>query len=1074
MSRGLLMLFLFMTAMKAQSPVDLLVNQLDSLTTHSIADWRYLSEFEDETSLILAASSRDYNDAHWKKLSFNQLLYVDSCWLRSRVILPDKFLGQSIAGRVKLLLSVDDGGFLWLNGQDLGYFPWDGEFTLTEEARPGLEYIILIKAINTGGPLRLLNAEISFESLRPLVEEIRNLTLSIKVGQKLLGFDTYQTNARLKIDPGVDNSRIKAGEKKRLNKLFQAAAGRIDVQALQQGAYERFQESVTRILPDLQKVNQFAKQFTLFFSANAHIDAAWLWRKGETQEVCKNTFSSVIRMIRQNRDLTFTQSSAVFYKWMQELHPDLFQEIISAEKDGRWEIIGGTWIEPDCNLISGESWWRQLLIGQNYFGKNFGKRVKIGWNPDSFGYNWNMPQFYRSAGIDAFITQKISWNDSNVFPHRLFWWESPDGSRILSYFPFSYSAEVDDPFQLVDWLRQYEANTGFTKLMVLFGVGDHGGGPTPEMLQRIEKLSQLYIYPRVEYGTSTGYLNWVRSHDLKALPVWRDELYLEYHRGTFTTQAAVKKYNRELETLLITLEKFACMAGLYQSPYPFEDLTDAWEKLLFNQFHDILPGSSIREVYIDALEEYHTARELGEFHLRRSLKNLSDQINTSGLDQGKPVVVFNPLSWERSDHVSLELEKGDENRYSVYDAAGQQIPSQRIAIDKLQSEIIFQAQNVPPLGYCLFELRPGSSGGQSEDLQVYDNIMENRYFRVTIDSQTGWIGGIYDKLNKKEVLSGPGNELQLYKDTPRAWDAWNIGLSTRYPTKFRKIEILETGPVRAVIRVHHDFLNPKTVKNYPTPDFPTTFFMQDIILYRDIPRIDFQIHVDWWEDHTMLKVAFPVTVRANLATYDVPYATIQRPTRLEADKDKGKWEVPALRWADLSGKDYGVSLLNRSKYGYDIRENVIRLSLLRSPRWPDPTADRGKHIIDYSLYPHTGDWREAGLPAQGYSYNTPLMAVFTEKKTGTLPAQYSFIQIEPASVMITGIKQGEEKTNTWIVQVIETSGQSTRAVITLPFSPSTVYLSNFLEDEVLKLKPGNKSIPIELNSHEIKTLKICL
>jgi alpha-mannosidase len=325
---------------------------------------------------------------------------------------------------------------------------------------------------------------------------------------------------------------------------LQSLATQVDVQALADGKMDKFNASIASVRSQLKPISDYAKRFTLFFDANAHIDAAWLWREKETIEVCKNTFSSVLNMMSARPDFTYTQSAAAYYDWMERFYPEIFKGIRQRVQDGRWEVVGGMWVEPDCNLPSGESWARHLLYAKRYFKNKLGVDVKIGWNPDSFGYNWNMPQFYLNAGVDAFITQKIGWNETNVFPHRLFWWEGLDGSRILAYFPFDYVNTIDDPFQLVDWLRQHEANTGIAKMMILFGVGDHGGGPSLEMIDRIERLKTLDIYPQIEYGTAGQYLGWLKSQNLDKIPTWKDELYLEYHQGTYTTQAKMKEYNR--------------------------------------------------------------------------------------------------------------------------------------------------------------------------------------------------------------------------------------------------------------------------------------------------------------------------------------------------------------------------------------------------------------------------------------------------------------------------------------------------------------------------------------------------
>ena len=322
-------------------------------------------------------------------------------------------------------------------------------------------------------------------------------------------------------------------------------------------------------------------------------------------------------------------------------------------------MVGGMWVEPDCNLPSGESWAHHLLYGKQYFKEHLGAEVTVGWNPDSFGYNWNMPMMYRNAGIDAFITQKIGWNESNVFPYHVFWWEGPDGSRILCYFPFDYVSDVTDPYMLVDWLRQFEANTGFTRFLILFGVGDHGGGPTEAMLERIEHFKSLDIYPKIEYSTAREYLNWLKNQDPTRIPTWKDELYLEYHQGTFTTQAKMKEFNRHNESLLTSAEKFSSLASLVGGRVHKEALQDAWRNLMFDQFHDILPGSGIREVYLDAAERHQAAEDIGNHELRTAIGTIAGKVNTSAARGHSAVVVFNPLSWKRTDLVEAPLPEGD-------------------------------------------------------------------------------------------------------------------------------------------------------------------------------------------------------------------------------------------------------------------------------------------------------------------------------------------------------------------------------------------------------------------------------
>jgi alpha-mannosidase len=1055
----------------AQTKVDKLTDAIDSLTAYSFNNWR----ISPDLSKIIDGNpaSPSFDDSGWGILKVDEKNYNDSCWLRKEIILPEKILGKKVQGKITFLITVDDYGYFYVNGENKGYFPWDGEFTLTENAKPGDKFLIAIKAINTGGPLRLLRAKIDMEGTKDLRQTILDFSLSMKVGQKLLSFDTYQTNARVKTDPGIDKSKIGDDERTKLNSLVQQLAEEVDVDALGSGNIEKFKTSVDNVRAQLGPIKDFAKKFTLFFDSNAHIDAAWLWREKETIEVCKNTFSSVFHMMDEKPDFTYTQSAAQYYKWMEDLYPDVFKGIKDKVKVGRWEAIGGMWIEPDCNLIDGVSWSRQLLYAKRYFKSKLGTDITIGWNPDSFGYNWNMPMFFQNAGIDAFITQKIGWNDTNVFPYRVFWWESPDGSRILSYFPFDYVNTITQQFQLVDWLRQFEANSGFTNMLVLFGVGDHGGGPSIDMIERIEHLKTIDVYPNVIYGTTNQYLEWLKNQDLSDVPVWNDELYLEYHRGTYTTQANMKKFNRLSEITLSNAEKFSSLSSLmFGGKYRSNDLEEAWQGVMLNQFHDLLPGSGIREIYIDAMQTYKHSLNIGNFVSDEALNTVVKNINTSSLKEGKPIVVFNPLSWERKDIVQLDLPEGDLTNYIVYDEEGKEVASQLVKSGTYKNKILFIADGVPSYGYKVYSLVKRNSPSLSENQLSSTNSVENEFFKITVDEKSGWIKSIYDKKNGKEILAGEGNRLQLLEDKPTAWDAWNIGWTgVEFPMTFRKMEVKENGPVRTVLSVYHDYLKPGVVKDFPTENFPSSFFRQDIILYNGIDRIDFLTDVDWWEDKTMLKVQFPLTVDDTIATYEIPYGSITRSTQRNNSWNKARFEASAIRWADVSKDDYGVSLINNSKYGYDVKDNVMRLSLLRSPKWPDPTADRGEHQIEYSLYPHNGDWKEAKTVNEGYNFNYKLIPVLTDNHDGILPAVHSFVKISEPNLILTTLKKAEDS-DAYIFQWYECEGKDTQAEIEFPETPEKVYLSNFMEEDIEELEFDGNKLVIPTKANSVMTIKV--
>lgn len=1050
----------------AQTNVDKVIERLEFLGKGSIDNWKYAVNPPGDPS------RRDYDDSQWQTLKLNQSIYPDSCWIRRVVVLPDRLLGEPVRGVVRFLVSVDDYGYLWVDGESKGHFPWNGEFEITQDAKAGQRIVLAIKAINTGGPLRLIRAIVEADASKKYAAMIDDLVLSFRVGQKLLSFDTYQTNSRRRFDPKTDKSTIDRTERERLNTLLQQTVMTLDLQALESGEMARFTASADQVRNDLKPVSDFAKRFTLFFDSNAHIDAAWLWRQGETIEVCKNTFTSVLNMMDTRSDFTYTQSAAAYYYWMETMYPDVYKRIQQRVKEGRWEVIGGMWVEPDCNLPDGESWMRHLLYAKRYFKKQLGVDVTVGWNPDSFGYNLNMPLFYRLAGIDAFITQKIGWNDTNVFPYRVFWWESPDGSRILSYFPFDYVNEISNPYTLVDWLRQFEANTGFKNMLMLFGVGDHGGGPSNEMLDRIDLLTKATIYPTIKYGTAGSYLTWMKSQDLSTLPVWEDELYLEYHRGTYTTQAKMKEFNRTSEVLLTNAEKFSTLSTLAGGTYHRSALEDAWRLTMFNQFHDILPGSSIREVYIDATETHTEAQKIARVELNTSLDQLTKSVNTSSIKNGTPLVVFNPLSWNRTEVVQYLLPQGDERAYAVFDIGGKEIASQVFRVDRFTRSILFTASDVPSIGYKTYVLKAQEPKAGSTALKADNGTLENEYFKVVLDTESGWIKSILDKRSSKEILSAPANRLQILEDKPSAWDAWNIGLTgTEYPSRLTKVEIVERGPVRTILRTHREYRKPGTSASFPTEDYPTSFFTQDIILTAGSDRIDFRTNADWWEEKTMLKVAFPVSVSSPMATYEIPYGSIQRTTERKNSLDSAKFEVAAIRWADVSQNDYGISLLNRAKYGYDIKGSTMRLSLLRSPKWPDPTADRGKHSIEYALYPHQGNWARAKTVQRGYEYNNPMIVAAAGVHKGSLPTAHSFVTLGPSNLVLSTIKKAEDS-EAWVLQWYDAIGQDVEATLTLPRPVKRAVTTNALEEDGNPLKAEKNTLKVKTKKNGVTTVKI--
>jgi alpha-mannosidase len=774
---------------------------------------------------------------------------------------------------------------------------------------------------------------------------------------------------------------------------------------------------------------------------------------------------------------------------MATKYPAINDEIKKRIKEGRWEIVGGMWVEPDLNMPDGESEARSILLGKRFYEKEYGVDVRIGWNPDSFGYNWQTPQIYKKTGIDYFVTQKMAWNDTNQLPFKLFWWESPDGSKVLTYFPHDYANRDLNPVRLsADLATARERSPGMTEMMDLYGIGDHGGGPTRAILDEgVHWSEQNKIVPHYKFGTAQSYFTsvekevapesptWNYFKMMKgytppptppageiSIPTWKSELYFEYHRGVMTTQAQHKANMRNSEEWALNAEKYASLAWLDGKAYPNDQLTDAWETITFNDFHDLAAGSGIGIIYKEAQEQFDKTHLETSQISQQSLQTISSQINTASAVKGAnevPVLVFNPLAWERSGEVevNVQMPNAAPNGVSVLDAQGHVLPAVQISKDEKTNsfKLLVEAKNVPSMGYEVLHVVPGTKPFTS-DLKVNGLTLENADLRVTVDKTTGCITSLFDKKSNFETLAkgACGDELQAFKDTPKDYDAWNIDPGTLDvpPTKLTmvdSVELVQKGPALASIRI--------------TRHWDKSKFVQDIQLAANSDEVNVVNDVDWHEDHILLKAAFPLAATSDKATYEIPYGSIERPTTRNNSWDKAQFEVPALRWADLNDGQHGFSLINNSKYGYDDAGNVLRLSLLRSPTWPDPVADRGHQHFSFALYPHAGDWKQALTVRHGYEYNYKLKAIQVDAHTGSLPLEHSFLSVKPENVVLTAMKKAEDS-NALILHMYEWAGKEANVEINVPPGATGATETNLMEKpqgSPLSVTGGHVTIPIK-------------
>lgn len=1050
-------------AQKSSDRVAEVLKRLDVLGGNPLENWRF--RFGD----LKNGAVSDLDDSGWKLVSPEHQWRGTNAnaWYRRWVKIPDHIEGFPVAGsRVTVGITADDYGEIWVNGKKRCDFEWDdGAVTLAEKARPGDRFLVAVRVKNRGGPGRLMKA-----TLHSSIPEA--------LGKRAAGYIEALRLARHIVNT------LGGKEKQGLEHLT-ASIDALDMEALAAADTGKFLASLDSATAKLSGLKSLTGGYTVHAAGYSHIDLAWLWRWVESIRVCEETFRSALGFFEEFDDFRFSMSQSHAYRWMEKHHPELFARIRKAVAEGKWEIVGATSVETDCNLPGAESHIRQLLLGKRYFLEKFGKDVRIGWCPDSFGYNINLPQILKKAGVDYFVTAKISWNDTNPFPHNLFWWKAPDGSQVLTFLPMGgYTFDLNG-LKIIDHLARIEKQVeGVKRIMSVYGVGNHGGGPTRAMLERGERLKRLDFYPEVKMTSALEFFTAFSKEELSRLPVWQSELYLEYHRGTYTTQAAVKKGNRKGECGLMTAEKLASVARLHGNDYPARRLEKAWDLLVFNQMHDILPGSSITPVYRDVRRDYGRMRGAYRRVTRESLEALGRSVNFRSPGQGKPVLVFNDLSWPRSGLVKVELEEdeapGAGESWHMRNGANRNELLCQVIEDEEGRSLIFRAEDVPSVGYRTFTAyrdKTSPMADKKSSLRATATTLENAHLKVTLDPDTGNVVSLVHKATGREAVAegGQANRLQLLEDRPKHYDAWNLGFTGKSWNldKVKSMKCIESGPVRAVVRIERTFLGASKKRRHPTENFPSSFFTQDLILERGSPVLKVRLRADWWEDHICAKVAFPLSVDPKTCVYEAPYAHIERSTRRDTSWDKARYEVSAQKWADMATGGFGVAVLNDSKYGYDALHNCIRLTLLRSPTSPDPAADRGRHDTTYALYPHAGDWRESFTVRQGYELNYPLLVHRLTPTPGHRPARgMSFLSVDAPNVIVTVWKKHEDSGG-HILRLYEWAGRpETRVTLSLPFPVKKAYTIDLIEKKKIPIPANGEKIAVTIGPYAIETLLV--
>jgi len=789
---------------------------------------------------------------------------------------------------------------------------------------------------------------------------------------------------------------------------------------------------------------------TIYLTGHTHIDVGWLWPVKETIRKTGRTIASSLRLMEDYPHYFFSFSQAQVYDYAKKYYPELYDQVKTWVKKGRWETTGAMWLEADCNVTSGESLIRQILHGLKFYRDEFGTRPTVCWLPDVFGYPASLPEILVGCGVESFYTNKLHWQSNNPFPYPLFRWRGLDGTEIVAHIPKlkDYYNGFPNPQQLMYAWENYAFKGEYPEVVLPYGYGDGGGGPDEIMLEYVARAQKNFPgLPAVRTGVSEKYFQDVAERKPN-LPVWDGELYLETHRGTYTTQSENKRMNRKCELMLRDAEIF----GVLSEKIDPAMLDRQWETVLLNQFHDILPGSSIASVYEQTCQEYAEIQKCVQSQIDQSIKAMAADTKNAG-----SVRVFNSLSWTRSDVATITI---PDPKASVKLSDGQSTyPTQVIGRKDGQAVLAFESASIPAMGYTTLTIEPQKEKIDSSMKVTSRKIESDRYIiELTKD---GGISRLYDKQFSREVIPAGtvANDLQLFQDDPEIEHAWNV-----HPTSEKRrytfdgktsVQVIETGPVRAVVRVNRTHGKSK--------------FQQDIIVYNQTPRIDFVTRIDWQEKHTMLKVAFPVDIRTTRATYEIQFGALERATHQNTSWEQAKFEVCAHRWMDLSECGYGVSLLNDSRYGCDTKDNVMRLTLLRSTILPDLHADEGHHEFTYSLYPHGGDWREGHTVRAAWELNVPVRSAMT--RTESDASARSFLSLEGTPVVVETLKPAQDGKGL-ILRLYEPHGGRGPVEVKTDLSVAEVFECNCVEENGKKIKSKSGRFDFQIKPFQIRTFRL--
>ncbi len=1000
------------------------------------------------------SESRD-GSAGWKPFDVSRYWGRNDSWYRFRTefAVPEEYTGRQVkaqvsTGQMGVWNPLNPQFLVYLNGKVLQALDANHiSFTITEDAREGERYTIEFEAY---AGLEYAAFRFNDHPLRFLVDVYCH-----DVDSENLYYDLKAAKMAAEIYPETDYVRIQ------IENYLTNALNMLDFRI---PSSPEFYESVrtAHAYMDTEFYGKFCGHEEMIANCigHTHIDVAWKWRLEQTRAKAVRSFATEIELLKEYPEHRFTSSQPQLYQYVKEDCPELYEEIKKYVKEGRWEVEGAMWLESDCNLTSGESLIRQILHGKRFMKEEFGVDSKVLWLPDVFGYSAALPQILKKTGVENFVTSKIHWSDTNHFPYDTFIWKGIDGSEIFTQYitastPWaklgdqnkysSYNAQIL-PISMAKGWEIYQQKDINNEILVSFGFGDGGGGVNREMLEMSRRLTRgIPGIPKTRITNAKDTLTRIKNNVKgKKVPKWFGELYLEFHRGTYTSMAKNKRYNRKSEFLLQSTEAVSLADKLLTGgAYDKQELYDSWTTVLLNQFHDIIPGSSIKSVYEDSEAQYEALIRENSVRFHKALEHLAARTSQKG------IFVYNPTGTTQSGMAECNGEK-----YYVENVPAwgwKVVPEVTVKSEWTGEEKLCQKQSADAVKKKVAPVACATH-------------MENEFFSLELDEK-GTFTSIYDKRAERQVLTKGqrGNVLQVFDDHPFSYDNWE--LSRYYDEKqweideVRDIRVVEQNDLSASIKITKQFLN--------------SVIEQTITIYRDIPRIDFDTKADWHERHVFVKAAFPVDVLSDKASYEIQYGAVERPAHRNTSWDEAKFEVCAHKWADFSEAGYGVALLNDCKYGHDIHDGVMRLSLIKCGTYPNPEADQGEHHFKYALLPHMGDWREAGVAKEAYAFNCPLIAVRTEGK-GTLAAEYSLAGAEQDNIFITVVKEACDSED-MILRAYEAHGSRTRAKLHFGIDIAEAYEVDMLEQteyERLVAAENEGCFTVEFKPYEIKTFRL--